>query len=115
MDRADKAPPRQRAARAKWVVGTSAVAASLLLTGAVAAQGSADDDSTSDDTPSTETGPSPWLPRSAPAVGGPGDWWPGDHPYGGDEADEDDDGWSGGGSLVPSAPSGSADTSSHGS
>lgn len=115
MDPADRTPPRPRAARAKWVVGTSAVAATLLLTGVVAAQGSADDDPTSDDAPSTEAGPSPWLPRPAPAVGDPGDGRPGDHPYD-DEADEDDDDWSGGGgTLVPTPPSGSADTSSHGS
>jgi hypothetical protein len=112
----DPTPPRARAARAKWVVGTSAVAATLLLTGVVAAQGSADDDPTSDETTSTPAGPSPWLPPSAPAVGGPGDWWPGDHAFGDDEADGGDD-WStdDGGSLVPTAPSGSADTSSHGS
>ena len=114
MDPVDSGSRRSRADRAKWIVGTSAVAATLLLTGVVAAQGSADEDPATDEAGTTAEGSSPssWLPRWGPAAGGTGDLRPG-------EVDEhaDDDDWSsdGGGDLVPSAPSGSADTSSHSS
>jgi hypothetical protein len=119
MDRAESRPPRSRASRAKWIVGTSAVAASVVLTGVVAAAGSGADDPDPDpDVPTTTVDtyvPPAWPPPGAPSLGDTGVGWPRD-PY--QDTDADDDDWSngdGGGDLAPAIPSPAPDTSSHGS